>query len=178
VLVCCDTVRGVELAGLVARFAPGLKPVAVLVGLGNPRIDVAVADVSVASGIPSDVSDLAEKAINGRQGRFDVLERLGAFVGGFLLATEHKRDTAFGIELDDHVRALVRDPDVVVFVDFYGVREGPGIEMAAHLAEEFSVGTEFQELRGGRGIGGAGGVAAREDEYMTLGIDGDARGFA
>src|SRR2546425_10383665 len=39
-----DAVRQVELAGLIAGFAPGFKPVAVLIDFCNSRIDIAVRD--------------------------------------------------------------------------------------------------------------------------------------
>src|SRR6266851_4488289 len=146
-----DAVRGVELAGLVAGFAPGFEPVAVLVDFGDAGIHVAVADVGVAGSVPRDVGDLAEHSIERRKRRLDVLERLGAFVG---------------------------DPNVVVLVDFHGVSEGPGVEVVAYFAEKFSVGSEFEELRGACSIGRAGAVAAGEDEDVPLGIHGDARGFA
>ena len=100
--------------GPVAAFAPGLQPVAVLVDLGDARIDVAVADVSVAGGVPRDVGHLAEHAVDGRQRRVRMLQRRGVLVGRFLLAAEHHRDAALRREFDDHVRALVGDPDVVV----------------------------------------------------------------
>src|SRR5712664_4131250 len=67
---------------------------------------------------------------------------------------------------------------VVVFVDFDGVREGPGVEVVADFAEKFSVGSEFEELRGTRSIGGAGAVGTGEDEDVSFRIDGDAGGFA
>src|SRR2546425_4760381 len=173
-----DAVRSAELAGLIARFAPGPEPVAVLVDLGDARIDVAVADVSVAGGIPRDVGDLAKHSIDGRKRRLDVLERLGAFIGGFLLAAEDHDDATIGIELDDHVRAFVGDPDVVVLIDFDGVGERPGVEVVADFAEEFSVGSKFEELRGSGGVGGAGGGAARENGDVAFRIDGDTGGFA
>ena len=47
-----DAVRRVELAGLVAGFAKGHEPFAVLVDLGDARVDVAVADVGVAGWRP------------------------------------------------------------------------------------------------------------------------------
>src|SRR5882762_8168122 len=76
-----DAVRNVELAGLVAGFAPGFEPNAVLVGFGDAGIDIAVADISVAGGVPSHVGDLAELAVDGRERGLRMLERLGAFVG-------------------------------------------------------------------------------------------------
>src|SRR5258708_1271267 len=170
--------RSIELAGLIARFAPGLEPVAVLVDFGDARIDVAIADVGVASGVPSDVGDLAEHSIDGRKRRLYVLERLGPFVGGFLLPAEDHNDAALGIELDNHVGAFVGDPDVVVLVDLHGVREGPGVEVVADFAEIFSVGGELEELRGARSISGAGAIATREDKDGAFGIHGHAGGLA
>src|ERR1700687_294067 len=105
-------------------------------------------------------------------------ERLGSFVGGFLLAAEDHRDAALRIELDDHVGALVGNPDVVSLVDADGMREGPGVKVVADLAKEFSVRGKFEELCGGGAVGGTRGVATREDEDVALGVDGDADGFA
>ena len=103
-----------------------------------------------------------------------MLQRLGAFVGGFLLAPEHHDDLAFGVELDDHVGAFVGGPDVVILVDAHGVRERPGIEIVADFANVLAVLIEFQKLRGGGGIGRTVGVPARKNEDMSLGIYGDA----
>ena len=88
VRVDADVVRGVELAGLIAGLTPGFEPDTVFVGFGDAGIDVAVADVGVTGGIPRHVGDLAEKAVDGRERGLGMLERLGAFVGGFLLAAE------------------------------------------------------------------------------------------
>ena len=145
---------------------------------GHARIDVAVADVGVAGRIPGHVGHLPEHAVDRRQRRLGMLERLGAFVGGFLLASEHHHDVALGIELDHHVGALVGDPDVVVLVDAHGVRERPGVEVVADLANIFAVRAEFQKLRGAGRVGRSGGVAARENEDVSLGIDGHAGDFA
>src|SRR5215469_11697738 len=60
VIVGRDRMRRVELTGPVAAIAPGLEPFAVLVGLGDPRIDVAVADIGVVGGVEGDVGDLPE----------------------------------------------------------------------------------------------------------------------
>src|SRR5258708_4044082 len=68
-----DAVRGVELTGLIARLAPRLEPVAVLVDFCDARIDIAIADVGVARRVPRNVGDLAEHSIDGRQRRLDVL---------------------------------------------------------------------------------------------------------
>jgi len=47
----------------------------------------------------------------------------------------------------------------------------------ADLAEKFSVGREFEELRSARAICRTRAVAARKDEDVAFGIHGDARGF-
>jgi hypothetical protein len=77
-----------------------------------------------------------------------VLERTG-----LLLAAENHRDAALGGELDHHVRAFVGDPDIVVAVDLDHVRERPGIEIVADLAQKLAVGVKLQELGRGGGIG-------------------------
>src|SRR5712692_7554190 len=66
VRVDANVVGSVELAGLIAGLAPGFEPDAVLVGLGDAGIDVAVADVGVAGGVPSHVGDLAKHAVDRR----------------------------------------------------------------------------------------------------------------
>ncbi len=161
-----------------APMAAGLQPVALLVGFGDAGIDVTVTNVSVAGGVPSHVGDLSEHSVDGRKRRLGMLQWLGAFVGGFEFAPENHDDAAFGIELDDHVRAFVGDPDVVVSVYSNGVREGPSVEVVADFTEKFSVGIELQELRGSGSVGGAGGIAAGEDEDVAFRIDGDADGFS
>jgi hypothetical protein len=107
-----------------------------------------------------------------------VFEWACGFVGGLLLAAEDHDDASGGIEFDDHVRAFVGDPDVVVPVDTDGVSVGPGVEIAADLAEVGAVGGELEELGGGGSVGWAGGVAAGEDEDVAPGVDGYAGGFA
>ena len=59
-----------------------------------------------------------------------------------------------------------------------GVRVGPCVEIVADLAKVGAVGGELEELGGGCTVGRAGGVAAREDEDVSLGVDGYAGGFA
>ena len=48
--------------------------------------------------------------------------------------------------------------------------EGPGVEIVANLAQVLPVGAELKELRRGSGIGGAGGVATRQDEDVAVGV--------
>src|SRR5438874_12898379 len=103
-----------------------------------------------------------------------MLQRLGTFVGSFLLAAENKRDAAFGIELDDHVRALVGHPDVVVPVDFHGVSKGPGVESMTNLADNLSVRRKVEQLRGGCAVRWSRGTAARKYNNVPFAIDADA----
>src|ERR1700694_3622922 len=149
----------VELARTVAVLAPGLDPIAVLAELGDARIDVAVADEDVAGRIPGHVGRLAEAAVLERFRRIDALVRLG-LLRGFLLAPEHHLHAAFRIELDDHVRALVGGPEIVVLVDANRVRERPGVETFADLAQIRAVAIELEDLRGGSREGRALAAAA------------------
>src|SRR5439155_8134825 len=111
-----DAMRRVELARLVALFAPGLHPVAVLVVLRDSGVDIAVADEDVALRVPGDVGWLPELTVHVRPRRIHTRPRLG-FVRCLLLAAKYHRHTAGRVELDDHVRTLVHGPDVVVPVD-------------------------------------------------------------
>jgi hypothetical protein len=88
-------------------------------------------------------------------------ERLGA-VSRFLLPPEHPHDAALRVEANDHVRAFVDGPDVVVPIDAHAVRLRPGIETLADLAYEIAVLIEFEEL--GRGAPNAGPFALFERE--------------
>ncbi len=103
---------------------------------------------------------------------------MGALVRGFRLAAEHHLHAARGIEAYDHVRAFVRDPDVVVAVDAHRVRERPRVEVLADLAHEPAILVELEQLRRGRTVGGAVRVAARQHEHVLLRIHGDAGHFA
>jgi hypothetical protein len=58
------------------------------------------------------------------------------------------------------------------------MRVGPGVEIVADFADETSVGCELEELRSSRGVGGTSGVAARENEDVSFGVDGYAGDFA
>src|SRR6266702_2098246 len=168
-----DVVRGIEIAGLVAALAPRLDPQTVPVELRHPRVDVAIADVDVPRRIPGHVRHLSEAAVLRRQRRRGVLERAGLLVGRFLLAPEHHEHLPLRVELDDHVRTLVHGPDVVVLVDPDGVPEGPGVEVLADLAEERSARIELEQLGCRGGVRRAGGVAPRQHEDVSLGVEGD-----
>ena len=105
-----------------------------------------------------------------------MLPGLGFAVRRFLAAAEHPHHAAGRIELDDHVRALVDRPDVVVLVDAHAVGERPGVEALADLADILAVAGELEELRGRRRIGRtAGAVRAREHEDVALGVHRHAR---
>src|ERR1700682_4099691 len=117
-----DAVRGVELALLAAERTPLLHPVAILIELGNTRVDVAVADEDVSLCIPRDISGLAELPVHGGTRGIDARPR-AAFIRGFLLAAKYHHHAAFWIGLDNHVRAFVDGPDIVLRVDANIMRE-------------------------------------------------------
>ena len=171
--------RRVELSELSPSwFAVRADPVAVLVELGDARVDVPVADVDIALRIPGHVGGLAELAVDGRQRGIHPLPRF-RIVRGFLLAAEHHRDAPFGIQADDHVRSLVHEPEVVVPVEANGVGVGERVETLADLADELAVLVELEELRRRRTERRARvAVGPREDDDAALRADGDARRLA
>ena len=102
-----------------------------------------------------------------------MLQRTGAFVGSLLLAPEDHHDPAFGAELDDHIRTLVRDPDVVFLVDLDGVCIAPRIKVVTNFANVISFCIELKQLRRSGAIGRPRCAAARKDEDVPLRIDGN-----
>ena len=76
--------------------------------------------------------------------RFNPQGRVVWVFGRFLLAAEHPHDAALRVEPDDHVRALVDGPDIVVPIDAHAVRLRPGIETFADLPHEVAVLIEFE----------------------------------
>ena len=54
------------------------------------------------------------------------------------LAPDRHDDAAVGIELDDHVRAFVHHPDVVLAIDAYRVGEDEPVALLADLADELA----------------------------------------
>src|ERR1051326_8769439 len=63
----CNAVRSIELTWPVPWLAPRFQPVALLVYLCDSGIDIAVANVGVALGIPCHIGYLSEQSILGRQ---------------------------------------------------------------------------------------------------------------
>jgi hypothetical protein len=61
-----NAVRSIELHGFASRFTPGFEPFAIFVDLGDSRINVAVADVSVVEFVPRYVCHLPEHPVLGR----------------------------------------------------------------------------------------------------------------
>ncbi len=103
---------------------------------------------------------------------------MGALVGGLRFAAEDPGHPALRIEADDHVRALVRRPQVALRVEADRVGEAPGIEVVADLPDEAAVRVEFQQLRRRRAVGGAGGVSPGKHHHMTVGADRHPGGFS
>jgi hypothetical protein len=166
-----------ELSRPLPELAPRLNPISVRVVLGDPGIDVAVADISVSGRVPGHVCDLPECPVDGWRRRAWMRPWSVGLVRGFLLAAEHHHDPAVGIELDHHVRALVDGPDVIVFVDADGVGEGPRVEVMTDLAHELPVGVELQQLRRGGAVGRPACPTTGENEHVAFRIDRDPRHF-
>src|SRR5262245_27259642 len=169
--------RRIELALILSGFTERLHPVAVLVKLSDSRIDISIADEDVALRVPRDVCRLPELSVNRRSWRVHASPWAG-FVGCFFLSAEHHHNASFRIELDDHVGALVHGPEVVVLIDAYGMREGPGIEILSDLSDVLTVRSEFEDLRGGCAVCRPGCVAAVENKNVSLRVHCHARGFA
>jgi hypothetical protein len=78
---------------------------------------------------------------------FDVVDR-------FDFPAENERDQPLRVELDDHVRPFINDPDVVFLVDAHHVRERRGVHVRPPLLDVAAVLVELEELRRRRALGG------------------------
>ena len=107
-----------------------------------------------------------------------MFERFGALVGCFLLAAEDHRHAALRVELDDHVRAFIRYPDVLFRIDLDRMAVRPCVQIVAYLANVPAVRAELEKLRGGRRVRRTRGIAARQNENMSLAVDGHAGCFS
>ena len=171
--------RQAELSGRRAFVAPRHDPVATLAVLGHPRVDVPIGDVDVSGRVPGDVGGLAEQSINRRKRRIDVLPGLCFVIGGFLSAAKDHQHAARFAELDDHIRAFVDCPDIVVSIDPHAVSKGPCVKTLADFPDEFSLGTKLEQLCGGRRVSGSvRAVRARKHIDVPFGVHRDARHLA
>src|SRR5262249_15432091 len=83
-----------------------------------------------------------------------------------------------GIEFDDHIRAFIHHPDVVVFIDAYGVREGSGIVVRPPKLDELQFFVELEELCGRSATRAAAHTRPRINKAVAFRILGYPFGFA
>ena len=96
--VRCDAVRRIELARAITRLAPGFQPFAVRIHLGHARIDVTIADIDVARGIPGHVRHLTEHTVNCRQRGLSAEEAVALIVNGFVKDVLQHLPMEFAVE--------------------------------------------------------------------------------
>src|SRR5262249_51510085 len=149
IVVDRDSMGQIELARGGAFGAPLLNPIAILVVFRDARIDVAVAYIDVAFGIPRHVGRLTEKPVYCGERRLDMFPGFGVFVSRFLSAAKAPDDSAGRVDFDDHVRAFVDRPDVVVLVDAHRMGESPAVKTLADFAHENPFLIELEQLRRG-----------------------------
>src|SRR5262249_8884816 len=82
-----------------------------------------------------------------------------------------------GIKFDHNIRALIRDPNIVLRVDLDRVGVGPCVQVVSDLSHKLAILPKFQKLCCSRSIRRASRVAPREDEDVTFGINRNASHF-
>ena len=180
-----DVVRVAEVAGVLigvfsalARRAPALEPVSVLVELGDLRIEVAVADVDVIVPVPGDVGGAVEVAVHRRRRRIGV--PVARLVRAFIAPPEVHYHHSLGIKLHYGHRSFVHHPQVAVLVEAHRVCIGQAVDAAPDFAYEVALLVELHYLRGGLAVdwttAGAAGVVQHHD--VPFGIDCHSQDFA
>ena len=165
--------------------------------LDQARIAVTVGDEHIVVGIPGDVGGAIEGA-HAAIGMQSVLHVQRSFEPTRLafeppaLLLQHRLEIIDGLRraaelferhclrtvLDDHPRAFVDLPDVVVPVNADGMRKRRGIVVGAPFLDERAVRVEFPQHGCRAAAGNALWVRSRVDENVVLGVDVDAHCLA
>src|SRR5262249_25609562 len=135
----------IELSRRFATLAPCLYPVAVSIDLDDPGIVIAVADKDIACRVPRHVSRPVEKAGPCRRSRRARPGLFGAALDQFPFPAQYHQHLALGVELDDHVRALVHAPDVVVFVHPDHMGEVKSVQILSDLSQKLAIAVKFEQ---------------------------------
>ena len=148
-----------------------------LVNLYDARVAVSVGDEDVTREVPRHVRGPVEGAPSRRRWR-RARGRGHCGLHRFVATAQHHHYTTGRVELDDHVRAFVGRPDVVVRVDPHRVGERKAVQVLADLAKERALGTELEELRGARAVHRGAFATPHVDENVAPGVHRHPRDFA
>src|SRR5580704_11192454 len=157
-----DGMRGIKLEGCRSEATDRLDKFAVLVVLYDPRIPVPVRNKNVAGRIPGDVCGTIEYVrLSGRWWR--ARRRCGVSPAGpgFGFSPQSHCYTSLRVKLDNHVRAFIHNPDVVLGIRADDMSHLKGIQPFSNLTQIFSGLIEFKEPST---------TAARVDENVPFGI--------
>ena len=158
VIVDHNTVRGVEVARLVATPAPVLDEVAILIELGNARIAVSVGDEHAAILAPGDVRLLIEGGLVGR----GALNHMRQPSPGLRVCSQRAHGAAFGVEAENFVIGGIHVPEIALRIEAHDMGAYEHRGALAPGAHEGAVRLELQH----------GVIAAIErDDIARLGID-------
>ena len=149
-----DVVRVTEVAGVLigvfsalARRAPALEPVSVLVELGDLGIKVAVAHVDVVVFIPGHICGTVEVAVHRSRWRIGVA--IARLVWALVAPPEIHQHHPLGIEFHHRHRCFVHHPQVVILIEAHRVCVGQAVHAAADFADEIPLLIELHDLCSG-----------------------------
>ena len=126
-----------------------------LSNLATRALRVPVGDEDVAGSVPGHIGGLVEIVAGDtrarRSGRAAEHAAAAEFAYRLEPAAQGQEDLAGVVELDDHPRGAVHDPDVVLGIDPDALRKQEGVGAlvfaGADLAQELSGAVEFEEAR-------------------------------
>src|SRR5690242_6752608 len=153
-----DGMRSIKLANRSAPSAPGLNEDAVFVKFSDAGVSVAIGDENISGSIPGhiggaievisrDAGAVAASAATFAATTFSTRGRRGDIDGLRFPAHSHEHVT-IGIELDDHVRAFIHDPDVILRIHANGVGENETVKTLTDLTDILAALVEFKKTRG------------------------------
>src|SRR5581483_3854937 len=175
----------VELSRRRTASAPSLNENSILVELGDTGRHRAIRYVDISGGIPGDIGGAVE-VVPGKTSPtagFGI-RRTHGIVDRLWFAPHRHDNAAFLIELDDHIRTFVHDPDVILRVDAHSMCLDKAIQALTDFSDVLAVLIEFEQTRCGthKNAVCSGGYIYRSgprvNEDVTLGVRGDAQNLA
>src|ERR1700758_311536 len=142
--------RCAELARRRSLAAPGLNEHAILIEFRHPRGYRAIGYEDIPGGVPSHIGR-AEEIVPGETSAAAPslgVRRTNGIVDRLRFSAHGHHHAAFWIKFDDHVRAFIHYPDVVLRVDAHGVRLNKPIESLPDFADIFTILIELKKARG------------------------------
>ena len=142
------------LAARIAFLTPCCDELPVLIEFRNPGVAIPIRDEDISGRVPRHIGRTIEIVTRDACARRSTASASSAFAFPTRTRGDNQRfgfpaqgheHASIGIELDDHVRSFIDDPDVVLPVYTYAMRENESVETLTDLAHVLAGLVEFEQ---------------------------------